>query len=52
MSPVFGILALAGLFAVFGLVFRGREQRSCQAPAPHDRDASCSSCPLHEVNHD
>jgi hypothetical protein len=55
MSPVAGIVALAGLFALFGVVERyfGRPRRSCGSCTLDARDPnSCSTCPIYEAKHD
>jgi hypothetical protein len=55
MNPLSGILVLAGLFVLYGLVERrlGRARRSCGSCTLDARDPNaCSTCPLYEAEHD
>jgi hypothetical protein len=54
MNPLSGMLVLAGLFVLYGLVERrfGRAHRSCGSCTLDARDNACSTCPLYEVEHD
>lgn len=54
MNPLSGILVLAALFAVYGLVERrfGGTRRSCGSCTLDARDNACSTCPLYEAEHD
>jgi hypothetical protein len=52
MNAVAGIVALAGLFMLFGWAERHRTHRSCHSCSADARDESCAACPLSEVDHD
>ena len=55
MSPLGGIVVLAGLFALYGVVERhfGQQRRSCGSCTLDARDHNaCSTCPIYEAKHD
>lgn len=54
MNPLAGIVVLAGLFALYGVIERhfGRN-RSCGSCTLDARDhTACSTCPIYEATHD
>ncbi len=52
MNPLAGILVLAALFTVFGLLERRATHRSCGSCSLDARDNACSTCPLYEAEHE
>ncbi|NIM50946.1 MAG: hypothetical protein GTO22_17150 [Gemmatimonadales bacterium] len=52
MSAVISVLVLVGLFALFGLTWRGDNSSSPCYGCPDAADpAACDECPLSEVRH-
>jgi hypothetical protein len=54
MNPLAGIVVLAALFALYGVVERHfGQRRSCGSCTLDARDQNaCSTCPIYEAKHD